>query len=66
MQSLTTVVKMVDKSVVKKEEVWAYIKAHSKIGCSLKQIFAEIFVVYGSTNVSYDMVHRWKKKFDSR
>ena len=52
-QSLTTVVKMVDKSVVKKEEIWASIKAHSKIGCSLKQIFAEISVVYGSTNVSY-------------
>ena len=28
-------------------------------------IFAEISAVYGSTNVSYDMVRRWKKKFDS-
>ena len=41
MQSLTTVVKVVGKSVAKKEEIRAYIKACSKIGCSLKQIFAE-------------------------
>ena len=27
------------------------VKARSKIGCPLKQIFAEISVVYGSTNV---------------
>ena len=31
----------------------------------MKQIFAEISVVYGSTNVSCDTVSRWKKKFDS-
>ena len=54
---------MVGKSVAKKEEIWAYIKVSSKIG-SLKQMFAEISVVYASTNVSYDMVCRWKKKFD--
>ena len=65
MQLLTTVVKMVGKSVAKKEEIWAYIKARSKIGCSLKEISPEISVVYGSTNVSYDMVCRLKKKFDS-
>ena len=45
MQSFTTVVKMVGKSVAKKEEIWAYIKAHTMIGCSLKQISAEISVV---------------------
>ena len=39
--------------------------AGSKKGCSLKQIFAEISVVYESTNVSYDMVRSWKLKFDS-
>ena len=61
---MTIVVKMVGKNVAKKEEMWTYIKARSKIGCSLKQIFAEISV-YVSTNVSYDMVLRWKKKFDS-
>ena len=42
---------MVGKSVAKKEEIQAFIKACSKIGCSLTQIFAEISVVYGSTNV---------------
>ena len=64
-QSLTTVVKMVGKSVAKKEEIRAYMETRSKIGCSLKQIFAEISAVYGSTNVSYDTVRRWKKIFDS-
>ena len=47
---------MVGKSVAKKEEIRAYIKACYKIGCSLKQIFAEISVDYGSTNVSYNIV----------
>ena len=55
---------MVGKSVAKKEEIRAYIKARSKIGCSLKQIFVEISVVNRSTNVFYDTVGRWKKKFD--
>ena len=56
---------MVGKSVAKKEEIQASIKACSKIGCSLTQIFAEISVVYGSTYVSQDAVRRWKKKLDS-
>ena len=41
---------MVGKSAAKEEGVRAYIKARSKIGCSLKQIFAEISAVYVSTN----------------
>ena len=45
---------MVGKSVAK-EEIWAYIKARSKIGCSLKQIFAEISVVYESTQLMWLM-----------
>ena len=61
MQSLTTAVKMVGKCVAKKEEIWAYIKAHSKTGCVLKQIFTEISVAHGSTYASYDMVRIWKK-----
>ena len=59
---------MVGKSAAKKEEIQAFIKARSEIGCSLAQIFAEISavsVVYGSTNVSHDVVCRWKKKLDS-
>ena len=53
--SLTTVVKMVGKGVAKKEEIWACLKACSKIHCFLKQIFADISVVYRSANVSYYM-----------
>ena len=64
-QSETTVVKMVGKSVFKKEEIRAYIKALSKICCSLKQVFPQTSVVYGSTNVSNDMVRKWKKKYNS-
>ena len=65
-QSLTTVVEVVGKSVAKREEIQAYLKACSKIGCSLKHIFAEMTVVYGSTNVSYDdMARRRKTKFES-
>ena len=63
MRSLTAVVEIVGKSVAK-EDIRAYLKAHSKIGCSWKQIFAEISYVYGSTNVSFDTVSRWKKIFD--
>ena len=32
----------------------------------MKQVLAEISVVYRSSNVIYDMIRRWKKKFDSR
>ena len=56
---------MVGKSIAKKEEIRAYIKTRSKIGCSLKQIFDDISAVYGSSNVSYITVRRWKNKFDS-
>ena len=28
-------------------------------------MFVEISVVYRSTNVCYEIVHKWKKKFDS-
>ena len=52
---------MVGKTVAKKEEMRAYMKARSKISYSPKQLFAETSVVYGSTNVSYDTVRRWKK-----
>ena len=64
-QTLTTVVQMVGKSVAKREEMRTYIIKTRSEGCSLKLIFAEISVVYGSTNVSYDTVRRWKRKFDS-
>ena len=64
-QSLTTAVKMVGRSVDKKDEIWAYIKARSKLGCSLKKLMTEISTAFGPSCVSYDTVRRWKKKFES-
>ena len=64
MQSLTTAVKMVGRSVDKKDEIRAYIKARSKLGCSLKMM-TEISTAFGPSCVSYDTVRRWKKKFES-
>ena len=56
---------MVGRSVDKKDEIRAYIKAHSKLGCSLKKLMAEISTAFGPSCVSYDTVRRWKKKFES-
>ena len=56
---------MVDRSVVKKDEIRAYIKARSKLGCSLKKLMTEISTAFGPSCVSYDTVRRWKKKFES-
>ena len=64
-QSLTTTVKMVGRSVDKKDEIRAYIQARSKLGCSLKQLMTEISTAYGPSCVSYYTVRRWKKKFES-
>ena len=64
-QSLTTAVKIVGRSVDKKDEIQAYIKAHSKLGCSLKKLMTEISTAFGPSCVSYDTVQRWKKKFES-
>ena len=56
---------MVGRSVDKKDEIRAYIKARSKLGCSLKKLMTEISTAFGPTCVSYDTVRRWKKKFES-
>ena len=56
---------MAGRSVDKKDEIWAYIQAHSKLGCSLKQLMTELSTAYGPSCVSYDTVWRWKKKFES-
>ena len=61
-QSLTIAVKMVDD---KKDELRAYIQAHSKLGCSLKQLMTDISTAYRPSCVSYDTVRQWKKKFES-
>ena len=56
---------MVGRSVDKKDEIRAYIKAHSKLRCSLKKLMTEISTAFGPSCVSYDIVRRWKKKFES-
>ena len=56
---------MVGRSVDKKDEIRAYIKARSKLGCSLKTVMTEISTAFGPSCVSYDTVRRWKKKFES-
>ena len=53
---------MVGRSVDKKDEIRAYIKARSKLGCSLKKLMTEISTAFGPSCVSYDTVRRWKKK----
>ena len=62
---MTTAVKMVGRSVDKKDEIRAYIKARSKLGYSLKKLMTEISTAFGPSCVSYDTVRRWKKKFES-
>ena len=56
---------MVGRSVDKKDEIRAYSKARSKLGCSLKKLMTEISTAFGPSCVSYDTVRRWKKKFES-
>ena len=56
---------MVGRSVDKKDEIRAYIKARSELGCSLKKLMTEISTAFGPSCVSYDTVRRWKKKFES-
>ena len=53
---------MVGRSVDKKDEIRAYIKARSKLGCSLKQRITELSTAYGTFCMSYDTVRRWKRK----
>ena len=56
---------MVGRSVDQKYEIWAYIKAHSKLSCSLKQLKTKLSTTSGPSCVSYDTVRRWKNKFES-
>ena len=56
---------MAGRSVDNKDEIPAYIKARSKLSCSLKKLMIEISTAFGPSYVSYDTVRRWKKKFES-
>ena len=62
---MTTVVKMVGRSVDQKDEIRAYIKARSKLGCSLKQLMTGLSTTLGPSCVSYDTVRCWKNTFES-
>ena len=55
---------MVGSSVDQKDKIRAYIKARSKLGCSLKQLMPELYIPYGPSCVSYDIV-RTENKFES-
>ena len=61
---MTTVVKMVGRSVDQKDEIQAYTKARSKLGCSLKELITEFSDTYGPSSVSSDTIRRWKNKFE--
>ena len=65
-QSLTTAVKMVGRSVDKKDEIRAYIKARSKLGYSLKKLMTEISTAFGPSFVCLmAQFGGGKKKFES-
>ena len=49
---------MVGRSVDKKDEIRAYIKARLKLGCSLKKLMAESSTAFGPSCVSCDTVRR--------
>ena len=55
---------MVGRSVDQKDEIRAYIKARSKLGCSLKQLMTELSTTEGPSCVSYDTDRRWKNTFE--
>jgi hypothetical protein len=56
---------MVGGSVDKKDEIRAYIKARSKLGCSFKQWITELSTAHRPSCVSKDTVRQWKMKFES-
>ena len=49
--------KMVGKSVDQKDEIRAYIKARSKLYCSLKQLKTQLSTANGQSCVSYDTIN---------
>ena len=62
---MTTVVKIVSRSVDQKAEIRAYIKTLSNLGFSLKQLMTELSTANGPTRVFHDTVRCWKNNFES-
>ena len=62
---MSTVVKLVGKRVDNTciEEIKAYIKVCTQLSHSVKQILTELREVYGSYNIPYEIVCRWRKIF---
>ena len=56
---------MVGRSVDKKDEIRTYIKARSKLGCSLKKLMTEISTAFGPSCVSFDTVRRFESGVES-
>ena len=52
------------RRVNQKDKIRGYIKARSKLVCSLKQLMTELSTTYGPSCVSYDTIRRWKIKFN--
>ena len=50
---------MFGRNFTQKDEIQAYIKAPSKLGCYLKQLIYGLSTAYGPS-LSYDTVRRWK------
>ena len=59
---MTNVIKIVGRSADKKDEIRGYIKARSKLGCSLKQMMITLSTTNGPSCTSYDTIRRWKNK----
>ena len=64
---MTTVIKIdgTCRRVNQKDEIRGYIKARSKLVCSLKPLMVELSTTYGPSCVSHDTVRRWKNKIKS-
>ena len=58
---------MVGRRIDQKYEIWAYIKARSKLSYSLKQLITELQLstTLGPSCVSYDTARSWKNKYES-
>ena len=64
-QSLNTVLNMKEKKRENLKEIRAYIKVRHKFGLNSKDIYSEIYDIFGIKKVSYRTVLRWIARFRS-